>query len=297
MNKYKGELSLIGVTFFWGMGYGVIEYALLQGISPLEIQTLRFIIGSLCILPLVFLRPRGFSKTTIRKGLILGIFMFAFFYLVLEGQRLTNTSKAAFLTGTYVLFVPFIDWIYLKTRPGGFAFLAALLSILGVWLMSPGGFSGLQKGDYILLAGAFLVAFHMVLSADYVRNEVPLHLNMVQLGVTAILSSLALVATGGLKPISGGGVLAILYIGIVGTFVAYMLQTTGQKYTSASRASVLLSLEAPIGTFFGVLVFKDELTARMALGYLAIFLAIIVSEGLISTYMERRRYVRQTKGQ
>ncbi|NLY72847.1 MAG: EamA family transporter [Tissierellia bacterium] len=297
MNKYKGEISLIGVTFFWGLGYGVIEYALRQGISPLEIQALRFIIGSLCILPLVLLKPQGFSKVTLKKGLILGVFMFSFFYLILEGQRLTNTSKAAFLTATYVLFVPFIDWVHLKTRPSGYAFLAAFLSILGVWLMSPGGFSGLERGDYFLLAGAFLVAFHMVLSADYVKDEVPIHLNAVQLGVTAILSSIALLSTGGFRPLRGGSLLAIIYIGVVATFIAYMLQTTGQKYTSASRASVLLSLEAPIGTLFGVLVFKDELTARMALGYLSIFMAIIVSEGLISTYLERRKYARQTKGQ
>lgn len=289
MKKYTGELALVGVSLFWGMGYAVIEYALKKGVSPLEIQALRFLIASICLLPLVLRRPQGFSKKTLRRGTILGIFMFGFFYLLLEGQRLTNTSKTAFLTGTYVLFVPFIEWIYVKARPRPTSFLAAVFSVFGIGLMSEGGLGGLERGDFLLISGALLVGIHMVLSADYVKEERPLHLNMVQLSVTALISLVSLkFFEGGLKPMEVPSLMAIVYIGVVSTFIAYMLQTTGQKYTTASRASVLLSLEAPVGTFFGVMVYKDPLTPRMALGYLFIFLSLLISEGLLSSLVKRR---------
>lgn len=281
MTRYKGELSLIAVTFFWGLGYAVAEIALGQGVVPIEILSLRFLLGSSLILPLVLLRPQGFTKETVKKGLILGLLMFGFFFLILEGQRLTNTSKAAFLTGSYVLFVPFFEWFYTKKKPGKSAFLASLLIILGVWFMTPGGFSGLTRGDLFLLIGALLVAAHMVLSAAYVRGEKPLHLNLVQLGVSAILSTIILLSTGGFRPLSRTSLMAVLYMGVLATALAYTLQTSGQKYTTASRASILLSLEAPIGTFFGVLLFKDALNLTTGIGYLLIFLAIMVSEGLL----------------
>ncbi len=290
MKNYKGEIALIGVSLFWGMGYAVIEYALRQGVSSLQIQALRFLIAALCLLPLVLKSPQGFTSKTLKRGILLGVFMFSFFYLLLEGQRLTNTSKTAFLTGTYVLFVPFIEWVYLRNRPRATSFLAALFSILGIWFMSPGGFSGLERGDFYLITGALLVAVHMVLSASFVRDERPLHLNTVQISITALLSLTSLLGLGGgFKPMAPVSLAAIIYIGVVSTFLAYMLQTTGQKYTTASRASVLLSLEAPVGTFFGVMVYKDLLTSRMALGYLFIFISIIVSEGLIHSMVRRRQ--------
>lgn len=290
VKKYKGELCLLGVSLLWGFGYAVIEYALKEGVSPLKIQTLRFLIGSLCLLPLVLRDLSGMKKSTLKKGVILGLLMFCFFYLLLEGQRMTNTSKTAFLTGTYVLFVPFIDWIYVKVRPGIYSFFAAAFSVAGIGLMSPGGFQGLERGDIYLLAGAFFVAVHMVFSAGFVQDEKPLHLNMVQLSVTAILSLLAFVLfEGGGVPMTPRSWLAVGYIGVFSTFFAYMLQTTGQKSTTASRASVLLSLEAPVGTFFGVLFYGDLINFRMSMGYLLIFLAVLVSEGILFRFFEKRR--------
>ena len=170
--------------------------ALKNGMNPLEIQALRFIIGFLCILPLALRRKEDLTKITVRKGLLLGVMMFIFFYLLLLGQSLTNTSKTAFLTGTYVIFVPFLDWLYRKAAPGIHSVIAALLSLLGVWLMNPGGFGSLQKGEFILLLGAFFVALHMVISTQYVKDERPLHLNFIQLGVTAVLSVVAALLMG-----------------------------------------------------------------------------------------------------
>ncbi len=289
IHKYKGEISLLGVSFFWGIGYAAIEIALKSGMNPLQIQALRFIIGVLCILPLVLRNKKGLTQKTVKKGILLGLMMFIFFYLLLLGQSLTNTSKTAFLTGTYVIFVPFLDWLYRKEAPGIHSIFAAILSVFGVWLMNPGGFGSLQKGDLILLLGAFFVALHMVISTQYVKDERPLHLNFIQLGVTAVLSVASALLLGSFTAMNQQSMLAIAYIGIVGTFIAYMLQTTGQKFTSANRASVLLSLEAPIGTFCGVLLFGDPLNLRMSMGYLCILLAVLVSEGLFTRLYQGRR--------
>ncbi|NLY36213.1 MAG: EamA family transporter [Tissierellia bacterium] len=286
--QYKGELALIAVSIFWGFGYSVVEYALKMGVSPLQIQALRFFIGFLCLLPLV-LKSRGdITKKTVKKGLILGVLMFSFFYLLLEGQRLTNTSKTAFLTGTYVLFVPFIDWVYKKNPPGMRTFVAAALSLFGIFLMNSGDFSNLNSGDYFLLSGALVVALHMVLSAEFVKDQRPLHLNFVQIGVTAFFSIIAGFIFKSFAPMGAKPFMALIYIGVINTFFAYTLQTTGQKYTTASRAAILLSLEAPVGTFFGVLFYKDPINFPMALGYLCIFFAILVSEGIFNKLLKQR---------
>ncbi|HZK09828.1 MAG TPA: DMT family transporter [Clostridia bacterium] len=295
--KYKGEIALLGVTLFWGFGYSITEYALNMGVSSLQIQALRFLIGFLCLLPLSLKRRGDLTRQTVKKGIILGLLMFSFFYLIHEGQRLTNTSKTAFLVGSYVLFVPAFDWIYNKKIPEGRTFVAAVLSLFGIYLISSGNFGNLTRGDYLLLGGALLVALHMVLSAEYVKDERPIHLNFVQIGVTALFSLIGALLFKSFAPIEAKPLLAIIYIGVVSTFIAYMLQTTGQKYTTATRASILLSLEAPVGTFFGIIIHKDPINFSMSMGYLCIFIAILVSEGIFMKLFRNWHFRRKLVGQ
>ena len=70
----------------------------------------------------------------------------------------------------------------------------------------------------------------------------------------------------------------ILYVTVFSTMVALSLQTIGQKYTSASHASILMSTEALFGTLFGILILGERFTAQTALGCGLIFLAVLTSE-------------------
>jgi len=56
----------------------------------------------------------------------------------------------------------------------------------------------------------------------------------------------------------------------------------GQKYTNASAAAILLSLEAVFGALFSLLLGKETLTVQVALGFVTIFLSVIVSETKLS---------------
>jgi DMT superfamily drug/metabolite transporter len=45
-----------------------------------------------------------------------------------------------------------------------------------------------------------------------------------------------------------------------------------------SKSAIILSLEAVFGTVFSVILLQEEVTGRMLLGSLTIFLAVLVSE-------------------
>jgi drug/metabolite transporter (DMT)-like permease len=70
---------------------------------------------------------------------------------------------------------------------------------------------------------------------------------------------------------------AVLWTGIMGGIVAYMLMTVGQKYTPPSLAGVLMSLEAVFALITGIIVGYDILTPRTVVGFVLVFVGTTVA--------------------
>lgn len=101
-----------------------------------------------------------------------------------------------------------------------------------------------------------------------------------QMLFAAILSFIGLLFSGRITPtgVSSSGLLAVLYLGLISTTLCYFLQTWAQKYVDESKSAIVLSLEAVFGTVFSVILLQEEVTGRMLIGSLSIFLAVLVSE-------------------
>ena len=70
----------------------------------------------------------------------------------------------------------------------------------------------------------------------------------------------------------------MLYLGLLSTMFAYLLQNIGQKYTKPATAALLLSLESVFGMLFSVIFLHEVLTAKMIVGCVIIFVSIVFSE-------------------
>ena len=62
------------------------------------------------------------------------------------------------------------------------------------------------------------------------------------------------------------------------TAVALLLQNIGQKYTKPAQASIILSLESVFGVIFSVMLYHEEINIKLMIGFLFIFIAILISE-------------------
>jgi len=69
-----------------------------------------------------------------------------------------------------------------------------------------------------------------------------------------------------------------LYLGVFATAIALLFQSIGQKYTPASQASIILSLEGVFGVILSVLLYKEIVTPKLAAGFAVIFLSVLISE-------------------
>ena len=116
LSKYTGEAMLLLMTLIWGGTFVIVKESLYD-ISSMLFLFLRFIIAGIIIaIYLVFKRYR-IDKKAILPGFILGSILFLSFVFQTIGLKYTSATKSAFLTGTFIVFVPLLQIIIERKIP------------------------------------------------------------------------------------------------------------------------------------------------------------------------------------
>lgn len=272
------SVVLAVVALVWGTTYAVIKDTL-STVQPFSLMMMRFGFSAV-LLVLVYLKKfRNIKKNDIKRGGIIGIFMFLAFYFMIISIRFTTASKFSFIIGAYVLIVPFLAWIINKKRPDIYAVAGAALATIGL------GFLTIEKGaafnfwDLVAVCCSFFFAAHMIAIEKYGEDSDPIILTMVQFIVTALLFTL-------LTGIFEGYNFSVLpqikwtlgYLVVVSTVIPFAIQNVVQRYISSTSTALILTLQSAFGAVFAVYYLKERMTMQMGLGCLLIFIAIVTQE-------------------
>ena len=277
-------LGLIFTTIIWGFAFVVVKNSL-DYVPPIYMLAFRFTIASV-VLALIFLpRLKKKDKSTFFHGMILGVFLFCAYAFQTVGIQYTTAGKNAFLTTTYVMMVPFLAWIFYKTKPAWYSFVAAIIALVGIGFLSLQGETSegvINIGDVLTIICGFFFAIHIVFIGKYTQNEDPVLLTILQLGFSALFSWILAPFMDGKFPLAEiqrpDVIISMLYLGLFSTLLGFLLQNVCQKYLRASTASLLLSFEAVFGVLFSIIFLKEYLTGKMIFGCFLIFFALILSE-------------------
>lgn len=273
--------GLLLVTLLWGVSFAVVKNSL-DLVPPIYMMAFRFSIASLFLLIIFFNKLKLIKKSTLKKGALLGIFLALGYALQTIGVVYTTAGKNAFITTTYVIFVPFIYWIFTKRKPGSISIITAFVGFLGIGLLSLQDDMTVNKGDVLTLLCGIAYASHMVFIALFTQKEDPLILNLVQVFFVTIFSWLLAPLYDDAFPLEAIShvqtIWSMLFLGIFCTMLAFLLQTLCQKYVPPGPASLIMSLESVFGAFFAWILLGEILTLRMFLGASLVFVAIILSQ-------------------
>ena len=104
-------------------------------------------------------------------------------------------------------------------------------------------------------------------------------INAMQMLIAGILSTVGALLFG-MPPteVSIQALLSALYLIAISTCLAFLLQTAAQKYTSASSASLILSMEALFASIFSFFLLHEEISPMMMLGGVLILGSILLVE-------------------
>lgn len=277
MKNYLAVAGLILVTVIWGGGFVASDLAL-DSLSPFQIMTVRFGLGAFLMGCAGFRELKGIGKEEVKAGIWMGIALFAGFAFQIVGLQYTTPSKNAFLTALNVVIVPFIAFAVSRKKIGARGLVGAVLAVIGVGVLSLEKDLTLGIGDFLTLLCAVSFAFQIFLTGVYVKKYKASVLNFIQMAVSFVLSAVFLVIFGEIHfQATAAGWLSVLYLGVVSTTVCYLLQTACQKYVEETKAAIILSMESVFGTLFSILILHEQITARMIVGCLLIFGAVILS--------------------
>jgi len=272
------DLLLMLTAAIWGFAF-VAQRAGMEFIGPFLFNAVRFALGTVVLLPLIFL-SRGkklrSQRVPIKYGILTGLILFAGASLQQVGLVYTTAGNAGFVTGLYVVIVPVLGLFWGQSCGKG-TWAGAALAVSGMFLLTTAGSSRMLSGDIIVFAGAIFWAVHIQLISRLMKRYDALSLAALQFGCCSLLSGLAALLTEKLS-LSGIRMAAvpILYGGLVSVGIAYTLQIVAQKRAHPAHAAIIMSLEAVFALIGGWIMLAEPVTLKGTAGG-ALMLAAMIS--------------------
>lgn len=272
------DLALILVAIIWGSGFVVTKNAL-NLITPFYLIFYRFSISAVLLGIFSYKKLLKASKKDIKAGIIIGIFLFGGFSFQTIGLQYIEAGKQAFITATYVVMVPFIYWAISKKKPNKIEVFAAFLCLIGIGILSLERNLSMGLGELLSLICAIMFALHVSSTGYFAAKSDPYVISVIQFGTTAVLSLfLALLFEERNVAIDSGAIIPILYLAILASMLAFLIQTIAQRHTSSTHTAIILSSEALFGSILGVLILSEPVTLKFIIGSIIILISIISSE-------------------
>jgi drug/metabolite transporter (DMT)-like permease len=290
------ELILFLVAALWGLAF-VAQRVGMEYLGPLTFNGVRFLLGALSLMPLIFAR-RSQNKRTATQAvpgfapsvlslplsallvpcLIGGLILTVAANLQQASLQYIAASKASFITGLYVVLVP-IAGLTLGRKTPIVAWVGCAVAAVGLYFLSIGEGFAIAKGDLIALSSTIFWTAHILFLDTFAKRVDPVELSAGQFFVCGALT------LGGafifeVPSITGirAAIVPILYGGLFSIGIAYTLQAVAQRKAHPARAAIIMSLESVFGAIGGVLILGERLSRRETLGCALMFAGMLISQ-------------------
>jgi drug/metabolite transporter (DMT)-like permease len=186
-NAVLGRLALLAMTFIWGTSFVVMKNTL-ESISTLYLLAVRFSGAALLMMLLGFRERKKLDAGYWKGGILMGLCLFLAYAFQTYGLMRTTPGTNAFLTATYCILVPFLQWLIRGRRPGKYRLLAAVICLTGVGLVSLQGNFTIGLGEGLTVCCGLFYALHIVATNTWVKDRSPVLLTVVQFFTAAVLA-------------------------------------------------------------------------------------------------------------
>ncbi|MEW6244832.1 MAG: EamA family transporter [Bacillota bacterium] len=274
-------LSAVGI---WGSTFVVTKAAYAE-VGPITLAALRFALATLLLLPPA-IRQGGFRSTTVLPLALLGLSgVTAFFTLQNLGVYFTSATAAGLILGSIPAFTLVCSAVFLKERITLLRGVGVATSMLGVSVIVLAGEAGGDAsnpvlGNLLVLGGALSWALYTVLGKATVER-LPRHAvaaGSVTFGFV-FLVPLALLETRllGYRTITPSGWLAVAYLGIAASGLAFWLWNMGIRSVSASEAGTFTNLSPVVSVITATALLGETPGVSHIAGGLMVILGVYLA--------------------
>src|ERR1700694_5180181 len=285
---------LILANALWACSYVAAKFAL-RDTSVNLMNALRMIISALVLLPflIAWRKDLNLTRRDIPQLAVRALIGFVI-NKILEfgGLALTTASDVALLITSESIFTAGLSWILLRERFKPLTGFALLLGLFGVYLIverslipniPSGGGVWRIAGDLLVILALLFEAFYTVRGKSLLVKYSPLLITAVSIVVSMVfwtpVAAWEIIFTGW-HPIGLVAWLAIAWVALMCTVVAYLIWFQGLTHVNGSAAASTLFIQPLLGTFLAIVFLHDQLTSLTIVGGIL----IIISVYLISRF-------------
>jgi len=282
--KEWGAFILLGLI--WGSSFLWIKIGV-ESITPIMLVTLRVSFGLLALLVVMFMRRQAFphDRNTLLKYVFMGVFNLVVpFLLITWGETKIDSSLASILNAATPLFVIIIAHFWLHdekitgARLGGLLMGFAGVVVLVLQNLKSEGLQGDIWGELAVLLATVSYAVALIFSRRYLRGTKPVvQSTMILVVATALMWIIMPVAD---RPVVFPATpltwIAVIWLGVLGLCVAYLLFFYLNNVWGPTRASLVTYVFPVVGVVLGIVFLSEPLTWNMIVGSLLVVGGIVV---------------------
>ena len=287
MSKTVSLLSALLCTFIWGTTF-IAQDTGMDDIGPFTFNSVRFFVGFLAIIPLVFLFEfkkfksefRLDFKTFATLSFLIGLSLFLGSALQQVALLYTDVANAAFFTIFYVPMVPIIIFLFKKKSIHWSVWPSVVLCLIGGYLLTNFHDATVRLGDTLVILGALFWSTHIIFTGIIVtKYNLPLTLGAIQTLLVALFSFIVgfiyeeFIIENILNEVD-----SILYAGILSGGFAFVLQIYAQKNITPAPAAIIFSLEGVFATVAAWFLLNQILGLNNLLGCFFILSGVLLSQ-------------------
>ena len=274
--KYIADFVLFIASMIWGLGY-IFQKIGNETTAPLTFNCLRYLIAALVLAFIARFRyPQGEG---LKYTMLSGAVMIVAGNMQQIGMQTASIGNASFITAIYIVLVPFLSGLILHRKVKPHHYLAALISLVGLYLITTGG-KGLErisKGDLIVFIGSIFWALQILCVDKAVKLCDPVSFTAGEF-LTAAALQVVIWLTLGRHDTTGleHSWPYALASGVLVLGIAFIMQSYGQKKTGETEASIIMGLESVFGALFGVIIYHEQLGSIQLIGMALIFASVLL---------------------
>jgi drug/metabolite transporter (DMT)-like permease len=293
-HRVRVILAFAAIYLIWGSTYLAIRFAI-DTLPPFLMAGVRFVIAGALLYG--WARWRGATRPSrghwLAAVIVGGLMLLGGNGGVVWAEQRVPSGLTSVLIATVPLWVAVLDWLRRGTRPSGRMAAGLALGLAGiVLLVGPAELAGTSRMDLVgagvLILAALLWAAGSLYSRRASLPASPLLATAMEMLAGGLLLLLAGLVTGqaadlDLDRVSLQSVLALCYLIIFGSLVAFTAYTWLLRVTSPARAATYAYVNPVVAVLLGWALGGEPLTVRTLLAAAIIIGAVVV----ITSYQPR----------
>ena len=277
-----GVIAAVASSAIGGIAGGATRFVV-HATDPVTLGVFRFGTGFLILLPIaLFVKSRWPKGRDWFAVAALGIlFFFAFSILFNLAYTYTTAARGALTLSTMPLMTMLVGAALGIETLTARKTVGVLTAMTGVLFALASGLSNAPadawRGELLMLAATLCMSLYNVWSRPFIARSDPLAFLTAGMGAAAFCLLVWAVAIHGFDAVAHFGApqwIAIVYIGIVGSAVAFILWVFALSRTSPTKTAVTMTVNPVFASIVGAVAIGEGIGINLIIGLVAVAVGI-----------------------